>query len=73
VAGSPARIIRELSDEEIEWKGMGTRQYQDLTIRSLNTMQEVEPLTEVEPDRKRLSFDDSVIPLSELKQRSARD
>ena len=72
VAGSPGRIIRELSEEEIAWKGMGTRQYQDLTLRSLATMEEVEPLTAVEKDRKRLSFDDSVIPLSELKQRSGK-
>lgn len=54
VVGSPARVLRELSDQEIAWKTTGTRQYQDLTIRSLQTMQEVEALTEVEPDRKRI-------------------
>ena len=54
VAGSPARIIKELTDKEIDWKSAGTRQYQDLTLRSMNTMQEVEPLTEVEADRPRL-------------------
>ncbi|WP_151703523.1 phenylacetic acid degradation protein PaaY [Nitrincola alkalilacustris] len=69
VAGSPARIIRELSDQEIGWKELGTKQYQDLAIRSLNTMQEVEALTEVEPDRKRMSFDDDVLPLYQLKEK----
>lgn len=70
VAGSPARVIRELSEEEIAWKSAGTKQYQDLAVRSLNTMQEVEALTEVEPDRKRLSFDEEVIPLYQAKQQA---
>ncbi|UTW04910.1 phenylacetic acid degradation protein PaaY [Amphritea atlantica] len=54
VAGSPARVIKELTDKEIDWKSAGTRQYQELAIRSMNTMQEVEALTEVEADRPRL-------------------
>ncbi|MBN0987194.1 phenylacetic acid degradation protein PaaY [Amphritea pacifica] len=54
VAGSPARVIKELTDKEIDWKSAGTRQYQDLVIRSMNTMREVEALTEVEADRPRL-------------------
>lgn len=70
VAGSPARVIRELSEEEIAWKSAGTKQYQDLAVRSLNTMQEVDALTEVEPDRKRLSFDEEVIPLYQAKQQA---
>ncbi|MBV0932124.1 phenylacetic acid degradation protein PaaY [Marinobacterium weihaiense] len=67
-AGSPARIVRQLSDEEIAWKTAGTGQYQDLAIRSLNTMQAVEPLTEVEPDRKRLDFNGEVVPLYQVKE-----
>jgi phenylacetic acid degradation protein len=70
VAGSPARVIRELSEEEVAWKSAGTKQYQDLAVRSLNTMQEVDALTEVEPDRKRLSFDEEVIPLYQAKQQA---
>jgi phenylacetic acid degradation protein len=68
VAGSPARIIRELSDKEITWKSQGTAQYQDLAIRSLKTMREVEPLTSVEPDRKRLVIDVNVKPLYQVKE-----
>lgn len=68
VAGSPARVIRELSDKEIAWKAAGTRQYQDLAVRSLTTMERVEPLTEVEPDRKRMEIETSdVIPLYQAK------
>lgn len=73
VAGSPAKIIRELSEAEISWKSAGTRQYQDLAVRSLATMEEVDALTEVEPDRKRLQIDvEEVIPLYVLKEKAAQ-
>lgn len=53
--GSPARIVRELSDEDIERKSYGTRQYQRLTTRSLATMQRVTPLQAEEEGRIRLT------------------
>ncbi|TXI77622.1 MAG: phenylacetic acid degradation protein PaaY [Dechloromonas sp.] len=71
VAGMPAKVIRELSDEEIAWKGEGTRTYQDLTRRSLATMVECEPLAAMEADRKRIHMPD-VVPLVELKKRDGR-
>lgn len=46
VVGSPARVIRSLDEKEIAWKFKGTQQYMDLTLRCLNSLQEVEPLTE---------------------------
>ncbi len=55
VMGAPARVHRELSDEEIAEKSFGTRQYQHLAVRCLRTLQEVEPLQAVEPDRARLT------------------
>ncbi|UCV11845.1 phenylacetic acid degradation protein PaaY [Dechloromonas denitrificans] len=67
VAGMPAKVIRTLSDEEIAWKGEGTKTYQDLTRRCLATMVETDPLSEVEADRKRIHIPD-VIPLVELKK-----
>src|SRR5258706_3378569 len=69
VAGTPARVIRELSDQEVAWKAEGTRSYQDLTRRSLATMQETVALTAPEPDRKRLDLP-KLLPLSELKSKS---
>lgn len=51
VAGSPARIVRELSDVELGWKANGTRVYQQLAADSLLQLHECEPLAEVEPDR----------------------
>lgn len=66
-AGSPARVIRELSDEEIAWKGQGTQTYQDLARRSLATMVECAPLAAVEAGRPRISIPD-VVPLVTLKK-----
>ena len=51
VVGSPARIVRELSAEELEWKATGTRAYQELTRRCLNTLIECEPLRSPEAGR----------------------
>ena len=66
-AGAPARILRELTDEEIEWKSAGTGDYQRLVRRSFESLLEVEPLTEVEVDLPRLDVSDSV-PLYKKKQ-----
>jgi phenylacetic acid degradation protein len=60
VAGCPAKVIKELSEQEIMWKGNGTRTYQYLADRHNETSQECEPLTEVEADRKRVPHTDHV-------------
>ena len=66
-AGIPAKVLRELSAAEVDWKKNNMLLYQQLAERSMTTMQEVEALTEVEPGRKRLHIPGS-IPLSELKK-----
>ena len=60
VVGTPAKVMRELRDEEIKWKSAGTLQYQELAVRSMQTMREVEALTEVESDRKRIDWETSL-------------
>ncbi len=70
VAGTPAKVIRPLTDEEIRWKSEGTATYQDLTRRCLATMQETTPLAAVEPGRKRIHMPD-VVPLVALRQKDA--
>ncbi|NYT38705.1 phenylacetic acid degradation protein PaaY [Allopusillimonas soli] len=55
VLGSPARVMRSLSDAEIAHKQFGTRQYQRLTLRSLASMRETEALTREEAGRPRLT------------------
>jgi phenylacetic acid degradation protein len=69
-AGIPARVLRILSDEEIEWKRTNATLYQKLAQRSATTMQLVDALTEPEPGRKTIEIPGS-IPLSELKARKA--
>ncbi len=54
VAGMPAKVRRELSDEEVAWKRAGTLTYQELTRRSLASLVEVAPLPSPEADRPRL-------------------
>ncbi|HXU41331.1 MAG TPA: phenylacetic acid degradation protein PaaY [Burkholderiales bacterium] len=66
VAGIPARVLRELSEQEITWKRGNAKLYQELAVRGLQTMREVEALTEVEKNRKRIDIP-GAIPLSELK------
>ena len=69
VAGLPARIVRELSELEMDWKQEGTKSYQDLTRRSLATMKETEALAAVEPDRRRLDLPE-LLSLSEMKAKA---
>lgn len=66
-AGVPAKLLRELSDNEIAWKASGTRSYQQLAERSLATLREVSPLTVAEPDRRRIDASD-VVPLVSLRR-----
>lgn len=49
--GNPAKVIKEVSDEMINWKTKGTALYQALPKECHDTLQEVEPLTEIEKDR----------------------
>ncbi|MEX2241169.1 MAG: phenylacetic acid degradation protein PaaY [Burkholderiales bacterium] len=68
-AGIPARVLRELTAEELQWKKDNLLLYQKLAERSSKTMRRVEALTAVEPGRKRIDIPGS-IPLSEMKARS---
>lgn len=67
VAGMPAKVMRELSAQEIAWKSDGTRTYQELAVRSLATLRPCAPLTEIEPGRQRFELP-GVVPLVEAKK-----
>jgi phenylacetic acid degradation protein len=54
VTGVPAKIVRELSAEEVAWKHEGTLTYQDLTRRCLRSLRAVEPLERPEAQRPRV-------------------
>ena len=69
VAGTPAKVVRPLSEQEMAWKVQGTGIYQNLTRRCLATMVETDALAAVEADRKRIVMPE-IVPLSEQKRRS---
>lgn len=52
VVGSPAKIIKDVTDEMVNWKTEGTKLYQQLPAQYYATMKECEPLREVPKDRK---------------------
>ena len=54
VVGVPAKVKRQLGDEEVEWKSRGTLEYQELAQRCLATLVKTEALTEVESGRGRM-------------------
>jgi phenylacetic acid degradation protein len=68
VAGTPARIVRKLSEEETQWKHAGTVSYQELTRRCLATMKATSPLAEPELNRPSFHFEE-LIPLHVFKER----
>ncbi len=51
VAGNPAKIIKEVSDEMIRWKTAGTQLYQSLPSEMQAAWAPCEALTEVEENR----------------------
>ena len=69
-AGIPAKVLRQLSDDEVRWKDDNMRLYQQLAVRSATSMQLVEALTQPEPNRPRIDVP-GAIPLSELKKKHA--
>ena len=58
-AGTPAKILRELTDEEKQWKVAGNRDYHNLTMRCHATLNEVEALTELDSPLPRLKMQGS--------------
>lgn len=66
VAGTPAKVVRDLSESEMKWKVEGTKAYQELALRSINTLKECEPLREIEANRQR--FQSNIKSLNDLKK-----
>jgi phenylacetic acid degradation protein len=56
IVGSPAKVLRQLSDKEVSWKQRGTEEYQRLTRRCLENMRECAPLAEVDAGRPKLQI-----------------
>ena len=56
--GSPARVTRELTDAEIDWKTRGTGVYQRLALEARAKLAPAEPLAAPEPGRRRVRAPD---------------
>ena len=51
IVGNPAKAIKDISDEMMEWKTAGTRLYQQLPADCHESLKEVEPLREIPKNR----------------------
>ncbi len=51
IVGNPAKRIREVTDEMINWKTEGTKLYQRLPKECQDMLEECEPLREIEVNR----------------------
>ncbi|MBB4267019.1 phenylacetic acid degradation protein PaaY [Roseospira visakhapatnamensis] len=58
VAGVPGKVVRQVTDAEYAWKMEGTKQYQQLAQRCRVGLRETTPLTEPEPDRPTVQWED---------------
>jgi phenylacetic acid degradation protein len=72
--GSPAKVVRELTEAEMGWKANGTRVYQELARRSRATLRPVAPLDELPADRGSLSVGrETARPLREYRAERSGD
>ena len=62
LVGSPARYLRDVTDEEMHWKRLNTKEYQDLAGRYHLGLQEAVPLTQIELNRSYLQGTTDVKP-----------
>ena len=53
IAGAPARVIRQITDDELKWKSHGASGYHTLVRRCMNSLQKTAPLPKIEPNRRR--------------------
>ncbi len=67
VVGNPAKVIKQVSDKMIAWKTEGTKLYQTLPKDCQETLEEVEPLPTLTPDRDRQRIEVDYKPLKETK------
>lgn len=63
IIGTPAKVMRSVTDAELQWKRNGTAQYLKLTQRCKDTLQLVTPLREIQVNRPRYT-DNSHTPKS---------
>jgi len=57
VVGNPAKVIKDISDEMIDWKSQGTALYQQLPEDCYQSLKPCEPLREMPKNRKKQKTD----------------
>ena len=57
VVGNPAKIIKDVTDDMINWKTKGTELYSELPNKLYNSLKECEPLREIEVNRPKINID----------------
>ena len=60
--GTPARAVRSVSDDELHWKRLNTKEDQDLVGRCHAALHETQPLRQMEENRPRLQGTTDVTP-----------
>ncbi|PPR11703.1 MAG: Carnitine operon protein CaiE [Alphaproteobacteria bacterium MarineAlpha11_Bin1] len=68
-AGTPAKIMRELTEEEKKWKVAGNHDYHKLTERCRHSLMETEALTQLDGPLPRLKLEGSE-PLYKTRQKT---
>ena len=58
--GVPGRVVRKLTQIELDWKIQGTDMYKMLTVRSLRTLRRTTARTKVEARRKRFDLPETL-------------
>jgi carbonic anhydrase/acetyltransferase-like protein (isoleucine patch superfamily) len=56
IVGNPAKKIKEVSDEMVEWKTKGTELYQQLPKEMFEHLKECDPLTELPKELQMQEF-----------------
>ena len=51
VVGNPGKVVKEVTDEMINWKTKGTKLYQTLPRQCMESLEACEPLTAIEVNR----------------------
>jgi phenylacetic acid degradation protein len=67
IVGNPAKVIKEVTDEMIDWKTAGTKLYQQLPADCHESLKEVAPLREIPNNRHKQ--EDFYKTLAELKRK----
>ena len=71
VAGIPGRVVRKLTQTELDWKIQGTDMYKMLTVRSLGTLRRTTARTTVQARRRRFGLPET-LPLSAYRRKLKR-